>query len=214
MDVMNFVYCSNCGYQNDHTASFCQACKEQLNIQGSIRNDDDQASFHSWSERNKFENFIGHTQDYYYQKWIINDGKLEKWGFNWIAFFLGIIWFGYRKMYIWMFGIFIIELLLIIIFWIAMFGGFGTIFYISFFTIPILRLLLGMFANKMYFHHVQEKVNKIELQSTTTADFINALKNKGNTSGLVSLLAFILSSTLYLLGLTMIFVFVTSLLYD
>lgn len=208
------MYCSNCGYQNENTASICQSCEERLTNQVSSQTSDDPSSFHSWSDRNKFDIFIGRNQDYYFQQWKYNGGKLNKWGVNWIALFFGVIWFGYRKMYIWMFGIFIIELLLLIIFLIAMFEGFNTVFLLSLLSIPLLRLLLAIFGNKMYFHHVQEKVSKIELQQTTTDGFINTLKYKGNTSGLGSLFAFILSTALYFVVFITFLVFVASALYD
>ena len=211
---MNFVYCSNCGHQNANTARFCQSCGKNLNSQVSALAEDSQASFHSWSDRNKFDLFIGTNQAHYFHKWKVNDGTLKKWGFNWVALFFGIIWFGYRKMYGWMFSIFIIETLLTVIYYISLINEFYIVTLITYISSPIIHLLLAMFGNNIYFHHVQEKVNKIESRYATTADFTNALKYKGGTSGLGVFCALFISTILFVCSLVTAFVYAFSTISD
>lgn len=215
-DVENFVYCNNCGHNNVYTASFCQSCGKHLNSHESIITEGGQASFHSWSERNKFDLFIKTNQSHYFYKWRFNNGTLEKWGFNWVALFFGIIWFGYRKMYGWMFGIFIIEALLTVIYYISMVNEFVIVTFITYISSPIIHLILAMFGNKMYYDHVQEKVRKIESQYATTTDFTNALRYNGGTSGLGIFVALVISTILYVCSfiVALIYAFTTTDFYD
>lgn len=204
---MNFVYCNNCGHKIGDTARFCQSCGEVLNSQAAALAEGGQASFHSWSERNKLDLFIRVNQSHYFHKWRFNNRTLEKWGFNWVALFFGIIWFGYRKMYGWMFGIFIIEALLTVIYYIALINEFIIVAIITYISSPIIHLILAMFGNKMYYNHVQEKVKSIESQYSTTADFTNALKYKGGTSGLGIFVALVISTILYVCSFIMAFAY-------
>ena len=206
--MTNFVYCNNCGNKNADTARFCQSCGEHLHSQVSAPAENGQASFYSWSERNKFDLYIRTNQSHYFHKWRINNGTLENWGFNWVALFFGVIWLGYRKMYGWMFGIFVIETLLTVIYYISLINEHVIVTLITYISSQIIYLILAMFGNKMYYYHVREKVKKIESQYTTTEDFTNALKYKGGTSGLGIFVALVISIILYVCSFIMAFAYV------
>lgn len=52
-----------------------------------------------WLTKEEAEAFIGKNSDYYLDKWKAHSETSLK-GWNWAAFFFGINWMNYRKMYI------------------------------------------------------------------------------------------------------------------
>lgn len=202
---MNAVYCINCGHRNMNTATFCQSCGENLNALYS--KDENVASFHSWPDRNKYDLFIGTNQAHYFHKWRFNNGTLEKWGFNWVVFFFGVFWFGYRKMYGWMFGILAIDILLGVLCFISAIIGLDFLAISAYISTPFLNIIFAAYANKLYFQHVRKKVKEIESQYVTTPDFVNALKYKGGTSVLGLISAIAITTFLYIGIYILIFIF-------
>ena len=44
--------------------------------------------------------FVGKNYEYFVNKWAIAEQKKSKQSWNWAAFFLGVAWMAYRKMYL------------------------------------------------------------------------------------------------------------------
>jgi hypothetical protein len=114
--------------------------------------------------------FIQDDADFYMKAWQTN--KL----WNWASFFLGILWMLFRKMYLYSF-IFLIS--------------FHAIFYLFRYNlmlrvilVVVTWILLGIFGNALYKHHVERKILKIV---TKTSD-INAQNVMLHKAGGISLL--------------------------
>ena len=84
--------------------------------------------------------FVGPNADYYLQAWAAADpnGGRQALRWNWPAFFLNVIWMLYRKMYLQAAVTFVI------------------------FCMPgvniILHILVGAFANYLYYKHAKAKI--------------------------------------------------------
>lgn len=104
------------------------------------------------------EQFVGKNYAYYQKKWatVKNNGLM---GFNIAAFFLGIFWLIYRKMYVYaaiVFGLLALDIAIE-----------------SFFPLPeaigravtwAIAILFGMMGNTWYKNHVDKKVAEITRQ--------------------------------------------------
>ena len=115
-------------------------------------------------EENFVPLFIGNNKEYYLTKWQRAEEGSRKYSWNWAAFFLGIGWMAYRKMYknAWL------VLLGLTLLRACEIG----------FQLPDNRMLVvwsalpfawGLWANYMYKQHVDRKVEQI-LATTPSAD--------------------------------------------
>ncbi|WP_299099626.1 DUF2628 domain-containing protein [uncultured Winogradskyella sp.] len=117
------------------------------------------------TEENKiyYENYFQSNADYYIEQMDkINTGK--KFTFNVAAFFLGIFWMAYRKMYIHIaivFGIILAEMLIE-----EMLLGLGVISYavyevIDFISMFIWSFLFATLSNGLYISKTKKDIRKI-----------------------------------------------------
>lgn len=205
-----FMFCSNCGSQNIDHAKFCYSCGQSLASHRTRIEANENSSHNSIPKREKYKLLVGKNHTYYFYKWQINNGVSEKWGFNWAALFLGIIWLGYRKMYLWMLLIFISEFLA------------GVLYYsfnnpileaITYLYGPVIHIILGCYGNKIYYNHVKKNITDMEFKYVKVEDFVNATGYKGGTSipGLIAgmlltiIFAFVISFIHYRLLFTSIY---------
>lgn len=154
-------FCPNCGKQNESLAKFCIECgyilEDKINVE-IIENEDDvvksKDNNHFIDDDNEFRNdikdFTHKNSDYYIYKFENMKRFNNTVTWNWPAFFIGYLWFIYRKMYlaaaIIFFGLPIISLIPVIGFLVSLASPF----------------LLGMFANKVYYEHMQKNIREVE----------------------------------------------------
>ncbi|MDQ0252824.1 peroxiredoxin [Evansella vedderi] len=191
------MYCTNCGTQNSDKANFCQSCGEQFNIVAATV---ESTSSDDLTERVKLERFVGSNQEYYFYKWQFEDDRIVKWGFNWSAMFLGFLWLGYRKMYFYMFCLFLYEIAVTAFVFTVDHALINLLMYLS---TPIILLIVGGFANRLYYNHAKVKITEIEKRYHSPRDIQNALLYKGGTS-LWGLFGGIIASTILILGIAAI----------
>ena len=127
------------------------------------------------SENAALSTFVGDKYSSYYEKkWQLNSGQLK--GFNVAAFFLGVVWLIYRKMYIYAL-IFIMLIGLDI--WIETYyplpDSVGSAINIAIAT------TFGILGNTLYKTHAEKKVKEI-LSATSAADLQLELNKKGGTN--------------------------------
>ena len=132
--------------------------------------------------------FVGDNYAFYARKWTVSDrfGGIFSW--NWAAFFLGLFWLAYRKMYLYC-GVVIALAMLVT--GIAQFLRLPpeTVQTWQLHVAPVFSMLLGLFGNRLYKEHAQRKIRQI----TATADPQQAplqLARQGGAS-MVSVLAVI-----------------------
>jgi hypothetical protein len=159
--------CSKCGAPLGEGASHCVACDGE-----SPR----AATTPARPSDNAIQLFVGERYAYYLDKWETAKVKKTRQSVNWAAFFLGIMWLSYRKMY-------------------AISVIFGSIFAFQVviedvFDFPelvsnvvnmMLLIGLGLYGNHWYLLHVEERVKRIRAenaQSTVAAE----LARQGGTS--------------------------------
>ncbi|WP_416729836.1 DUF2628 domain-containing protein [Fictibacillus sp. JL2B1089] len=136
-------------------------------------------------QETKLIEFVGEKKkDYYLKKWQKDNS------FNWAAFFLTLLWLGYRKMYT--------PILLVLA---------------AFFAIDIIFLLmeiegtlinrslgaalsgwLGIGGNLLYKKHAQKQISMIEQGSISDKEKIHEIRKRGGTSKMGVFLAILMIS--------------------
>jgi hypothetical protein len=102
------MFCTGCGSAVSDSAKFCAGCGAPLSL--SLGQSENHQQGLDGDEELRL--FVGKKSDYYINKW--NKAKNNQ-SWNWAAFFTGLFWVGYRKMYKVIFITFGIFLLLDII---------------------------------------------------------------------------------------------------
>ena len=130
--------------------------------------------------------FVGKNADYYIEKFkkFEESGGALSW--NWAAFFFGILWVFYRKMYLYGALIFLGIILL---------GVFVAVSSNQILSIGIqlwLWIGFGAFGNYLYYIFVKKTVSDIQSQAKNEKELIESLAKKGGTSFLAPILFIIL----------------------
>ena len=117
--------------------------------------------------------FVGLKYESYYQAQFEKiTPKKQYAGFNIAAFFLGVVWLFYRKMY--SYGFMSIGLIVVI-------GMVEIILGIESSGANIgLAVAFGMFGNTLYMHHVDQQITKIRQLGSGSVN--TELENRGGTN--------------------------------
>jgi len=126
----------------------------------------------------KYRIFIGERADYYIERFkkFEETGGAVSW--NWAAFFLGVVWMFYRKMYI--YAVLIFTALIFLGALIAVFSpgnnllAFGLQLWVWF--------GFGAFGNYLYYIFVKNRVSQIERSYPDENEQRTALAKSGGTS--------------------------------
>ncbi len=123
--------------------------------------------------------FIGEKADYYMEKFEkFEKGNSVSW--NWAAFFFGVLWMFYRKMYLYGLGAL----------------GFITIVNVALEimkTSPVINLGVslwlwvgfGVFGNYIYYLFVKNKIKEIKEKNQNSQEIIQILERFGGVNKLV-----------------------------
>ncbi|WP_456402382.1 DUF2628 domain-containing protein [Persephonella sp.] len=123
--------------------------------------------------------FIGEKADYYMEKFEkFEKGNSVSW--NWAAFFFGVLWMFYRKMYLYGLGAL----------------GFITIVNVALEimkTSPVINLGVslwlwvgfGVFGNYIYYLFVKNKIKEIKEKNQNSQEIIQILERSGGVNKLV-----------------------------
>lgn len=132
--------------------------------------------------------FVGDKyQKYYQEKFNKITPKKTMSGFNIAAFFLGIIWLFYRKMYA--LGFIMIGVLFLI-------GWIETYFNINGYGSSIgLAVMFGMLGNSFYKQHVEKQIAKVKAQQVVFIE--QELQLRGGTN---------LWAALFLVGIVVVLI--------
>ncbi|OCA87797.1 hypothetical protein A8F94_08110 [Bacillus sp. FJAT-27225] len=171
------MFCTNCGAKIGEGGRFCPSCGKAVD---SPATEISPSTSGPVSETEELETFVGKKSDYYLRKWSKPKGKSGLMGWNWAAFFAGMFWLGYRKMY---------KIVLIIL------GAFLAFDIISLIIDnPILdqmnysigmvtAALLGMQGNYYYHKTAQDKIKDVKKQfPDNSAGQLDALRKQGGAS--------------------------------
>jgi Tfp pilus assembly major pilin PilA len=135
--------------------------------------------------RADYEAAIGPNTDYYLKRFEDMDAGGSKVGWHWPAFFVTSYWFVYRLM--WLPGLLsffwpVIALIVAAILIAALGPVAGTILGVLLWLTP--SILLPMFANAIYRHHVHRRIARLRPDIAASADQrLARLKRDGGTSG-------------------------------
>ncbi|MDQ7056660.1 MAG: DUF2628 domain-containing protein [Persephonella sp.] len=142
--------------------------------------------------------FIGKNADYYIEKFkkFEESGGALSW--NWAAFFLGLLWVFYRKMYL--YG----AIILLGIFLIGALTAVGSNPLLSIGIQLWLWIGFGAFGNYLYYTFVKKKVSYIQSQSKNEKEMIENLAKEGGTNFLAPVVFVILMMLLQILTVTAI----------
>ena len=175
------LFCTNCGNELFDQANFCQHCGTKKATQtanhdsqtGHTNAEGTNEEVESHETEKMIKLFIGKNQDYFLSKW-----KQEN-SWNWAAFFFGIIYLGYRKMYRYIF-ITIGILLALDVVLLIMNPFYPT--FLDFVVGMVVAVVLGLKANDLYKKEVEDKVASIEASTLSKDTKLQWIKNKGGTS--------------------------------
>jgi hypothetical protein len=102
------------------------------------------------------QNFVGKNYEYYQRKWVFARTPAALKGFNVAAFFLGVVWMVYRKMYMYaaiVFGLLLLDAVVESFLPLPEAIGKGLTWGIY--------AAFGLLGNYMYKIHVDEKISQI-----------------------------------------------------
>ncbi len=181
------MICSSCGQPLAKGTDYCDHCGAQLQNHNDLSSEVNVSGEEDFWIENvaTWRNFIGKNSDYYLQKWGFTNGVVTKeTSWNWAAFFFGIFWLGYRKMYryiiIFLASFLALDLLLLLLnvnvaFLCAMDQAIGI----------GISITLGLFGNYFYYLHGRRKIRELKTAKLTNK---RDLARIGGTSGLGVLL--------------------------
>ncbi|WLD92877.1 DUF2628 domain-containing protein [Alkalihalobacillus sp. AL-G] len=131
--------------------------------------------------------YVGRNKEYYEKKWgkISNRKSIFSW--NWSSLILGLFWFGYRKMNVYVYlllGIFVVlDILSIILFKRTTLST----------ELAGMFIVIGLIANKTYFDFVLKKVQSLKNQYPNREERLLAIRKNGGVSWLCAIIfAFVL----------------------
>ncbi|RED42769.1 uncharacterized protein DUF2628 [Winogradskyella eximia] len=134
--------------------------------------------------RIQYENYFQSNSDYYLEQMAKIDSR-KKFTFNIAAFFLGIFWMAYRKMYIHIvivFGIIFAEMLIE-----EMLLDLGVISYAVYETIDFLSMFIWSFlfatlSNGLYISKTKKEIRKILNENENTKIQNELISKKGGVN--------------------------------
>ncbi|WP_457640580.1 DUF2628 domain-containing protein [Persephonella sp.] len=129
--------------------------------------------------KEEMEAFIGKKAEYYLNKFEkFEKGNAVSW--NWAAFFFGVLWMFYRKMYL--YGLIAFFLIMII----NIFLEVAKINPVISIGISLwLWIGFGMFGNYIYYIFVKNNISKLKAQYPDKEKLIEVLKKKGGVNKFV-----------------------------
>lgn len=135
-------------------------------------------------DRALYKNYFQHNSDYYLEQIEGSNGR-GKYTFNAAAFFFGVFWMAYRKMYLHVLIILGISYAIgVILEMLLNFSVISNELYelIDGLSVPVWGIVIGLIANRLYILKSQKTVNKI-LAENSNEEQVNELINKeGGTS--------------------------------
>lgn len=128
-------------------------------------------------EEEEIINFVGNGANYYLDKWMNAENPGQKSGWNWAAFFLGMYWLGYRKMYSVVACILCVNVLVDIAELLANIKlSIGA-------TIAIMGIM-DISGNAFYYNTMKAKIKKIKNSGESDEEKADLIKKAGGTSWL------------------------------
>ncbi|MBP1969225.1 hypothetical protein J2Z83_001329 [Virgibacillus natechei] len=194
------MYCSNCGKEIDPNGRFCTHCSHPLHTE----HDYQAAAIESDTPDDViFEEdmrlFVGKNSAYYDRKWQKAEEKNGV-SFNFAAFFLSILWLGYRKMYTFVFYIAILFLGIdLVLYFIGYEYEFARIDPIDQGINIGVAVTIGLYGNHLYKKEAEKRVQSIQNTTTTAGEKEKQLKEKGGKVWYGPILAFLIIIVVYVI---------------
>lgn len=139
--------------------------------------------------------FVGKNYSYYARKWEEAGEPTRKSKFNWAAFFLGLGWMAYRKMY--RNSLIYVAAIVLLSIWEAVAGDFPpAVSHALDLAIP---LVVAMQANRWYRRHVEQKLALLAPEDECDAQCTERLARAGGTSLAAAIGVVVLTLVLILL---------------
>jgi hypothetical protein len=123
---------------------------------------------------NEIRLFVQKNSDYYINKWgsVSNPQKYARW--NWSAFWAGMFWMGYRKMY---------KTLLVFLILFLIIDLIQLYFHLELDRVvnSSLSLMFGLLGNAFYYKYMKERIKKVKAENNTE-NLDSILSELGGTS--------------------------------
>ena len=193
------MYCTNCGSQLIENSNFCSSCGKKIerimveevnDSSSSVEYETEGMENNEHAETDLKEIFVHSNYSFYKNKWDAMEQKGSSVSGNFAAFFFGVFWLGYRKMYKPL--LLIVAIYLVIDFFVINVWNYQ---YSDYFIDPLDRIIgfitaifLAFYGNHMYKRHVETNVDKIEMKKLSKEQAEVLAKQKGGRSWLGVLL--------------------------
>lgn len=195
------MYCQKCGNAYGDNQSKCEKCGQDINETTTNIEDIEVSVAEESSEEDLLMTFVDKNQSYYSRKWEKMAKKGTTSSFNLAAFFLSILWLGYRKMY------------KIVLFTSLFYLAFDIVLYLigykyDFFNDSLDRSIglgvaatIGFLGNHLYKNHAKHQIKL--LQETGDAS-VESLKKRGGRSFLGLVIGLLIFLGVYVIPMTFI----------
>ena len=180
------MFCTKCGFNLPENVKFCPNCgttveTAQAAEQTSNTNTAQEPQFYEADVIDEdIKRLIGKKQEFYVPKFSQMKQLNKKMTWNWPAFFIGPVWFFYRKMY--NYGIALMLLNMVVD------GIMPDVITIA------VAAVVGAFANYIYMDYLEKQSLQMKSMPETTKETF--IKEKGGTSGVAILVCFVISAVL------------------
>jgi Protein of unknown function (DUF2628) len=191
------MYCTSCGMYLTAHEKVCSNCGKSIYERPKQRfvppaDIEYEKGFLLKSQRE--ECFIGENYEYYHSQWNHLENRESKLSWNWAAFLLGPVWFGFRKMPAPVLAIIGMLVGLDILAYLSDYQQpYGRVFTVLILTLVLsLWILMGLLGNYIYFKYAETRFSQMNQSSMTPMEKKEWLKAKGNTSWAGAFLSLVL----------------------
>ncbi|OCA85751.1 hypothetical protein A8F94_12830 [Bacillus sp. FJAT-27225] len=200
------MYCASCGMYLSAQERVCSNCGKSIYERPKHRHVPPAASDYENSfliKKQMEETFIGRNYTYYRTRWNLLDKNNLKFSWNWAAFLLGPIWFGYRKMPVPVLAIIGMFIGLDVLSYLADYQNlYGQMFTVFFYFLGLsIWILLGLLGNFIYLKYAESLFAGFTENTMVPSEKRALLKKKGGTSCLGAFLVFVLLLTYFSVSL-------------
>ena len=188
------MFCNKCGAVNTDNARFCASCGEEVCASNDANSShESKLSFdNNEGQQEYYEEAIGcKNTEYYLSRFNRFDSAGPGISWNWPALFVSFYWLLYRKMWLWALLYFFLPILLTIIEVVVSPISTVAVGVIYFAYLAGIFILLPMYANAIYYRHLNKNILKAKIFSDNKERRLRMIAAEGGTSKVVMIIVFI-----------------------
>lgn len=187
------MICKNCSAENAEQNRFCSSCGEKLVVKKSslslkkleleLEPLSEDISDYDDNVEEYYEAALGYKNiDYYLPRFNRFELQSINISWNWTAFFISFYWLLYRKMWLYALLYFLFPIPFGILIGIFSLNSDANVVFAYSLVFVVMFILFPMYANTLYYRHVNKKILKIKNRSNNKEKQLRILVTEGGTS--------------------------------